>query len=59
MSRPVKRDQQQRTLQFMRLAAAGVPLDKAAEQARMDPRRALRIVSDREQFERQMRAVTG
>lgn len=57
MARPVKHQQARRTLRFLELAAAGVPLDKAAEQAQVDPRRALRMVSDRDQFEQAVKAV--
>ena len=57
MARPVKHQQARRTLRFLELVADGVPLDKAARTAGVDPQRALRMVSDRDQFEQAVKAV--
>lgn len=55
--RPTKTDSRARTARFLQLAAAGVPLDEAARQAGVKAERALRLVSDRQQFDAAVAAI--
>jgi len=57
IGRPSKHEQRARTARFLALAAAGMRLDLAAQQAGVKPERALRLVSDRDAFDATIRAM--
>lgn len=57
MARPDLFETRRRTARFLELVAAGVSLRKAAKLAGVHPDRALDLVQDRDEFDRQVRAV--
>lgn len=45
MGRPTRHESERRRREFLRLIASGVPGDEAAKRARIDPERALAILT--------------
>ncbi len=58
MGRPIRHDGERRRRAFVTLVAAGVRLDEAARQAKLDPWRALRLV-DSPEMRDMLTALTG
>lgn len=59
MARPDLFETRRRTARFLELVAAGVTLRRAAKQAGVHPDRALDLVQDRAEFDRQVAALRG
>lgn len=57
MARPDAFETRRRTARFLQLVAAGRSLRDAAAEAGVDPVRALDLVQDRDEFDRQVRAL--
>ena len=57
IGRPSKAEERRRTARFLTLAATGVRLDLAARQAGVKAERALRLVSDRDEFDAALQAM--
>jgi len=57
VGRPSKAEEHRRTARFLALAATGVRLDLAAREAGVKAERALRLVSDRDEFDAALQAM--
>lgn len=57
MARPDAFETRRRTVRFLQLVADGLTLREAAREAGVDPVRALDLVQDRDEFDRQVAAL--